>query len=90
MAHLCTESNLKFGSCNIGLPEIPVLGFLVSEEGLSPLKKNMDKILETSEPRNRKDEMMSILGICGYYRSLIKNYAAIVQSLELLLRKEAE
>jgi hypothetical protein len=87
VAHRCTELNLKFGSYNIGLPEIPVLGFIVSEEGLSPLQKNMDKILATPEPKNRK-EMMRFLGMCGYYRSLIKNYAAMVQPLELLLRKD--
>jgi hypothetical protein len=87
VAQRCTELRLKFGSYRIGMSQIQVLGFEVGELGIQPLQKNMDKIMETPTPINRRG-LMRFLGMCGYYRSMIVNYAGIVKPLEYLLRKE--
>lgn len=63
------------------------LGLLATPLSLEPLgKKSMIKIRKTERP-GRKKELMRFLGVCGYYRGMIFEYASLIQPPEDLLRK---
>lgn len=66
-----------------------ILGHRITADGLLPLQYNVDKMLKLKVPSN-KSELMSALGIFGYYRKFIKDYSSIVQPLTILTRKKKE
>jgi hypothetical protein len=73
IADRATELNLKFGSGRVGVHEIPVLGFNVSAETITPIIRNLIKIRDFAVPRNKRD-VKKFLGLVGFYRYLIPKY----------------
>ena len=67
--------------------EVEFLGFIVSEYGLKPNEKKIESILKYPEPQTIR-ELRSFLGLSGYYRRFVKNYAALAKPLTKLLRGE--
>ncbi|XP_037924348.1 uncharacterized protein LOC119660042 [Hermetia illucens] len=63
------------------------LGFTVSEKGLKTSEDKVRTILEYKEPTTLRS-LRAFLGLSGYYRRFIKNYAAIAKPLTQLLRGE--
>ena len=63
-----------------------LLGYVGSENGLIA---DPDKVAATArlQKPNSVDEICTFLGITGYYRDCIKNYAHIAELLEELTRK---
>lgn len=66
---------------------VEFLGFIVSSEGLKPNVKKIEAIKDYPEPTNLK-ELRSFLGLSGYYRRFVKDYAKIAKPLTNLLRGE--
>lgn len=67
--------------------EVEFLGFIVSKNGLKPNIKKVEAIKKYPEPDNLK-ALRSFLGLSGYYRRFIKDYAKIAKPLTKLLRGE--
>ena len=58
--------------------EVAFLGYLVTSSGLSPNPKKIEAI-ESLLPHTNLKELKSFLGLTGYFRKFIKNYARVAQ-----------
>ena len=84
------HANLKLGAdkCTFAAKEVNYLGHRVTEEGLLPDSSLLAAIREIPPPRTAT-EVRSFLGLAGYYRRYVKNFAAIATPLHVLTRKDA-
>ena len=64
------------------------MGHRVTEEGLLPDSSLLAAIREIPPPKTAT-EVCSFLGLAGYYRRYVKNFAAIAGPLHALTRKDA-
>ena len=80
--------NLGADKCTFTVREVSYLGYRVTEEGLLPDPSLLAAIREISPPKNAT-EARSFLGLAGYYRRYVKNFAAIAVPLHALTRKDA-
>lgn len=76
---------LKTSKCNFCRSELKYLGHLVTSEGIKPDPALVETIIKFNQPTSIK-EVQSFLGLTGYYRRFIKNYARISEPLLKLLR----
>ena len=85
---LLKEANLKINRKKLKLfqKEIKVLGFLVDQCGIRIDKERIQTIMDVSPPENVKD-VQRILGIFGFCRRFVTNYAKFALPLTNLLRK---
>jgi len=83
------EANFKLnlGKCTFAAREVAYLGQLVSADGVSPDASKVKAIKSFPLPRSVRD-VRAILGLAGYYRSFIPNFAALSKPLTLLTRKD--
>ena len=65
--------------------EVEYLGFIVSREGIKTCPDKVKSILEYQKPQSLRS-LRSFLGLSGYYRRFIKDYAAISKPLTKYLR----
>lgn len=65
---------------------VEFLGHVVTPEGIKPNPKKIKTILNFPIPRNPK-EIKSFLGLIGYYRKFIKNFAKLTKPLTNCLKK---
>ncbi|GFY30247.1 transposon Tf2-9 polyprotein [Trichonephila clavipes] len=79
------ENNLTLAldKCIFATQEIQYLGFTISSQGIAPGISNTDKICKFSTPKNQK-QLKCFLGMCGYYRHLIPDYATKIHILNIL------
>ena len=84
------HAKLKLGAdkCTFAAREVSYLMHQVTEEGLLPYPSLLAAIREISPPQNAT-EVRSFLGLAGYYRRYVKNFAAIAGLLHALTRKDA-
>ena len=84
------HANLKSGAdkCTFTAKEVNYLGHRVTEEGLLPDSSLLAAIREIPPPKTAT-EVRSFLGLAGYYRLYVKNFAAIAGPLHALTRKDA-
>ena len=84
------HANLKLGAekCTFAAKEVSYLGHQVTEEGLLPDSALLAAIWEIPPPKTAT-EVRSFLGLAGYYRQYVKNFAAIAGLLHALTRKDA-
>ena len=68
--------------------EVSYLSHRVTKEGLLPDPSLLAAIREISPPKSAT-EVRSFLGLAGYYRRYVKNFAAITGPLHALTRKDA-
>ena len=82
------QYNLRLNptKCVFGLRQVKLLGYVVSENGLSA---DPDKVAAIARLQNPKSvaEIRTFLGMTGYYRNCIQNYAHIAEPLVELTRK---
>ena len=67
--------------------EVEYFAFRVTKEGIQPLERKIEAVLQVPDPENRK-ELQSWLGIVNYYRKFIPNMSSIIQPLTDLLGKD--
>ena len=77
--HLATKKCLFFQK------KIDYLGFEVSEKGIAPGKKNVEKLLQ-AEIKTVK-HIRTFLGMAGFYRKWISDYAGITSELVATTKK---
>ena len=65
--------------------KVNFLGYDLSEQGLTPDKRNVKKVKEMERPNNKKS-LKSFLGLTGFVRRCILNYAHIAKPLTALLK----
>ncbi|CAD7001688.1 unnamed protein product [Ceratitis capitata] len=66
---------------------VEFLGFTVSKEGIKTCPDKVKDILDFAVPKSLR-ALRSFLGLAGYYRRFVKDYAAITKPLTKYLRGE--
>ena len=72
--------SLKPGKCELFRKEVAYLGHVVNEQGVKPQEDKIIKIKNYPTPTTRR-AVRAFLGLAGYYRRFIKNFARIAQPL---------
>jgi hypothetical protein len=93
LAHLrrlftsCKEAGLVFSKdkCRFAFSELKLLGLGLGRYGLFTLDDKVKAITDLAAPQTL-GELYRLLGMFGYYRGFIRNYAKISRPLELLKR----
>ena len=75
--------------CSFLKRHIQYLGHIVSGEGIKPVPEKLSSIQQIPWPCTPK-EVKQFLGLVGYYRKFIPQYADIAQPLNSLTRKDVE
>ena len=77
---------LKMKKCDFLKQEVKYLGHLVSSAGVKPDPEKVSAIKNMQPPTNVKG-VRSFLGMCGFYRRFVPNYAKIAKPLTELTKK---
>jgi hypothetical protein len=72
--------------CQIGYASLDFLGFVVGENSKEPEQGKIEQILKIARPRT-KTEVRSLLGLVGFYREFVPNFAAITSPLTDMVKK---
>ena len=77
----------KFSKCSFGQSQIEYLSHTVSGRGVEMDATKVQAIQQWPPPSNLK-QLRGFLGLSGYYRRFIRNYALIASPLTALLKKD--
>ena len=79
------EAGLKVKpvKCSFFQEEVHYLGHIISRQGVAPDVSKIEKILSWPKPTSTKD-VQQFLGLAGYYRRFIKDFASIAKPLHWL------
>ncbi|XP_075539731.1 uncharacterized protein LOC142574564 [Dermacentor variabilis] len=77
---------IKPNKSEIGSPTTCFLGHVVGQGVLQPLKDTANKINTAKRPGTKK-ELRAFLGLTGYYRDFVPNYAELAHPLTDLTKK---
>ena len=82
------DSNLtvKTAKCIFGAEDCVYLGYKIGKGGVKPEDSKIQAIMQVEIPKTKKD-VRAFLGMTGYYRRFIPNYATIVGPLTELTKK---
>lgn len=82
------QANLKIqiDKCNFMKRETEFLGHILTKEGLKPNPNKIKTIQDLTLPRTEK-QIKSFLGLTGYYRKFVRDYAKIAQPITKYLKK---
>ena len=78
---------LKLSKCTFMKPQVELLGYIISKEGITPNPDKVDAIHQIPPPINVKT-LRSFLGSTNLYRPCIPSYAHIAEPLINLTRKD--
>lgn len=86
-----SEANLKIqpDKCEFLRKEVAYLGHLVTPEGIKPNPSKVEAVVNFPQPTSPK-EIKQFLGLSGYYRRFVPDYAKIIKPLTNLLKKNIE
>jgi hypothetical protein len=73
--------------CHFCYPSLAFLGHIVGQGGLQPDPEKIQKIKDFPIPRN-VTQIRATLGLFGYYRKFIKDFARHAKPLTMLLKKD--
>ena len=65
------------------------LGHVITRDGVRPDPKKVDAVVNFPRPKNCKN-IKQLLGLAGYYRRFVPNFASIVKPLTTLLKKSID
>ncbi len=82
----CANLTVRPTKCKFGYTKVDFLGHHVGEGEIGLHENNVEKIKAAKPPQTKK-EVRSFLGLTGYYRNYIPNYAAIATPLTDLTKK---
>ena len=77
---------LKLKKCKFGAVECTYLGHQVGMDGVKPELSKIIAIQQIEQPHTKKDVRI-FLGMMGYYRRFIRNYATLAEPLTKLTKK---
>ena len=77
---------LQPDKCRFLCKEIGYLGHVISEEGVKPDPGKIEAVSKFPCPKGRKN-VKQFLGLAGYYRRFIPEFASIAKPMTLLLKK---
>lgn len=80
---------LKREKCSFAQEEVELLGYVISENGIKANPNKVEAIINMPTPKCIK-EVRSLLGMTGYYRQTIHQYAHTAEPLVALTRKHAK
>ena len=87
---LChAKLSMKLSKCHFFTKEIQYLGHILGMEGIKPVPAKTEAIRAMHTPVNPK-QVHTFLGLVGYYRKFIKNFAKIVKPLTMLTRMDVK
>ena len=78
----------KKSKCSFAVNQVEYLGHLITEKGVATDPSKIEAMKQWPSPTTIK-QLRGFLGLTGYYRRFIKNYAMISQPLTALLKKNA-
>ena len=78
----------KQSKCVFAAEKVEYLGHVITQEGVSTEDSKIDAMKQWPTPTNVK-QLRGFLGLTGYYRRFIKNYASISHPLTQLLKKNS-
>jgi hypothetical protein len=79
----------KFSKCEFRIGEVPFLGHIISNGGISVDPAKVKEIMEWRVPTT-VTEIRSFLGLAGYYRRFIEGFSKIAKPMTSLLEKGRE
>jgi hypothetical protein len=77
---------VKYSKCKFWISEVPFLGHIISNGGISVDPAIVKEIMEWSVPTT-VTEIRSFLGLVGYYRRFIEGFSKIAKPMTSLLEK---
>ncbi|MES2216505.1 MAG: RNase H-like domain-containing protein [Patescibacteria group bacterium] len=80
--------SLQPSKCFFGYYQIELLGHIVSGEGVRPNPEKVAAVMDLPPPRNAK-ECRRFVGMAGYYRRFLPNFASKARPLINLWKKNA-
>ena len=81
--------SMKLSKCHFFTKEIQYLGHILGMEGIRPVPAKTEAIKAMHPPVNPK-QVCAFLGLVGYYRKFIKNFANIAKPLTVLTRMDVK
>lgn len=77
---------VNLGKCSFAQREISYLGHVINDGVVKPDQRLVDKLEKMPEP-SKLTELRSVLGLAGFYRRFIRDYALTVDPLVQLKGK---
>lgn len=74
--------------CQIAMPQVEFLGFLVDGAGIHPTPAKMVAIMDTPPPRCKSD-LQAFLGLLNFYAVFLPHKASVAEPLHRLLNRGA-
>ena len=81
--------SMKLSKCHFFAKEIQYLGHILGVEGIKPVPAKTEAIKAMHPPVNLK-QVRAFLGLVGYYRKFIKNFAKMAKPLTMLTRMDVK
>ena len=78
---------VQLSKCEFAVTEVEYLGHIVTNKGIRPDPKKISAIKDYPSPTSVRD-VRAFLGLVGYYRRFIKDFAEIAKPLTELTRKD--
>lgn len=78
---------LNLNKCEFLLDSIDYLGYEISAAGIRPGSRKIQSVLDFPRPTNHHT-VRQFLGLVGYFRKFIKNFAILAHPLNKLLKKD--